>query len=480
MTDFSRPLTLAKGVTGRSASELERHLSEQVVLVSVDRQLPSALSAATRLLATLARMPGQLRLQADGLSAEQREDLLADAGAIRRTAVAPPNTRHTAHVHFGLDAPTGAIRAVPDGYGAHVASDPAAKLRQHRSANALGAALTAALAATEVFKIVADVPESRAPRHGRLSFCPVALGDDVALAPALPPSLHLNMALVGLGAVGSASASILAGLAVGGDVLLVDRERFATENVATYSLGGAQAARSQFWKVDLAAESLRNFTVTTSTEPVESIPREIDSGERAWPPIILSGLDSIPARHATQRIWPDLLIDAATGDTMVGIHVAKPDQPCMMCFFPPRQDGPSAAERLAAATGLPVARAARGDNPLTDNDLADLTPGQRAMLVPHLGKPVCGLAEAFGLSRLESDGYLPAIPFAAQQAACLGVGRLVAQLLNIQRADNFVQYDIFRGPTLATIDQRSRRTDCYCTERSATISRVRELRRTRI
>ncbi len=480
MTDYSRALRLAEGVTGRSASELERHLSAQTVMVSADPQLPGALSAAKRLVTTLARMPSQLLIDGDTVSVEQRDHLVSEALDIRRTAIAPPDAEPAAYVHFGLDAPRGAIRAVPDGYGAHIAGDSAAALRQHRPANALGAALAAALAATEVFKVVAKVPGSRAARHARLSFCPVALDDDVVRAPELPSSLQVNLGLVGLGAVGSAFASILAELPVGGDVLLVDRERFAPENVATYSLGGEDAARARTWKVDLAADALRNFTITRSTEPVESLPREIDAGQRAWPPIILSGLDSIVARHATQRLWPELLIDAATGDTMVGIHVAKPDRPCLMCFLPPRHGGPSAAERLAAATGLPVARVVRGDNPLTEDDLADLTPGQRSMLEPHLGKPVCGLAEAFGLSGIESNGYLPAIPFAAQQAACLGVGRLIAHLLGVERPDNFVQYDVFRGPMLGTVDKRSRNKDCYCTERQATITRVRELRRARM
>ncbi len=222
---------------------------------------------------------------------------------------------------------------------------------------------------------------------------------------------------------------------------------------------------------------MQNLGVSYTTEPVENVPREIDARARRWPPVVLSGLDSIPARHATQRLWPDLLIDAATGETFVGIHVAEPDRPCMMCFLPPRFDGPSAAERVAAATGLPIARAARGDNPLLEDDLAELTPAQRAMLLPHLGKPVCGLADAFGLSSLDAGKYLPAIPFAAQQAACLGVGRLLAHLLGVKRADNFVQYDVFRGPDAATIEPRRKRADCYCTERHTNIARVRELRR---
>jgi len=480
MTDYSRPLRLAEGATGKSASGLERHLLAQSVMVSVDPQLPGALSAARRLVTTLARMPGRLLIEEDGLSTEQRDVLIAAAVAIRDTAVAPPGVRHAAHVHFGLDAPRGAIRAVPDGYGAHLAGDPEVDLHQNRPANALGASLAAAFAATEVFKIVADVPESRAARQALLSFCPVSLGEDVELAPELPRSLRIGMALVGLGAVGSASASILAELGLGGDVLLVDRERFAPENLATYSLGDAEAARTCPWKVDLAADALRNATVIRSTEPVETLSREVDAGQRPWPSVVLSGLDSIAARHATQRLWPDVLIDAATGDTIVGIHVAEPDQPCLMCFLPSRRGGPSAAERLAAATGLPVARAARGDNPLTEDDLVGLTPGQRSMLAPHLGKPVCGLAEAFGLSGIDSNGYLPAIPFAAQQAACLGVGRLLAHLLGFERTDNLVQYDVFRGPKFATIERRSRSRDCYCTERHATISQVRALRRNAI
>jgi hypothetical protein len=91
--------------------------------------------------------------------------------------------------------------------------------------------------------------------------------------------------------------------------------------------------------------------------------------------------------------------------------------------------------------------------------------------------PVCGLANALGLTDVESDGYEPAIPFVAQQAACLGVGRLLAHLLGDTRAVNFVQYDAFRGPEHATIDQRLGIPGCYCTERGETIERVRVMRR---
>jgi hypothetical protein len=476
MSDYSRPLSLAELVTGRPATELERHLAEQAVLVSADPELPGALAAAGRLVATLARMPGRLLIDSDRLSGEQRDGLLAAVEAVRPSAVAVPETTPTVRVHFGLHAEPNSIRAIPDAFGAHIASDATVLLRQHRPGNALGVAVASAFAATEVFKVVASVPESRARRHPHLSFCPVTVSGDVTTAPDLP-ALPVDLALVGIGAVGSASASIIGELPLTGTALLVDRERFALENVATYSLGGEGTAAADAWKVELGAAAMRNLATSWTTEPVETIPGEIDAGRRRWPPVVLSGLDSIAARHATQRLWPDLLIDAATGETMVGIHVTEPDRPCMMCFFPPRHDGPSPAERVAAATGLPAARAARGDNPLTEEDLAELTTAQRAMLLPHLGSPVCGLADAFGLSSLQGAGYLPAIPFAAQQAACLGVGRVLAHLLGVERRANIVQYDVFRGPAFATAERYSHRPDCYCTERHTTIARVRALRR---
>src|SRR5207247_5990894 len=140
---------------------------------------------------------------------------------------------------------------------------------------------------------------------------------------------------------------ILGQLPTRGSVFLVDRERFAPENVATYSLGGRSAAEKRPWKVDLAAAALGGIDVLRTTEPAENLAHLIDQGSLPWPRIILSGLDSIDARHATQRLWPDMLIDAATGDTFVGIHVAQPRNPCLLCFLPPRQSAPSAAARLA-------------------------------------------------------------------------------------------------------------------------------------
>lgn len=121
-----------------------------------------------------------------------------------------------------------------------------------------------------------------------------------------------------------------------------------------------------------------------------------------------------------------------------------------------------------------------GDAPLAKEDVAHLTAGQQQMLAPHLGKPVCGLAQAVGLTGLGADGYQPAIPFVSLQAACLAVGRLIASQLNLRPPGNLVQYDGLIGPQATTTEQMRQRPDCVCATRATAIEQVRHQRQTGI
>jgi hypothetical protein len=181
---------------------------------------------------------------------------------------------------------------------------------------------------------------------------------------------------------------------------------------------------------------------------VEELPAAIDRGDLPWFPLVVSGLDTAEARRATQRIWPDCLIDAATGDTMVGLHEHLHGLgPCMFCFFPEDRGGPSAAERLSTITGLPVDLLARGDEILREEHLGRVSKKQRTLLLQHLGKPVCGLARAIGgLTTLGADDYRPSVPFISLQAASLALGRLLAHDFDFAPLPNLVQYDGLFGP----------------------------------
>jgi len=456
-------------------------LDASVVAVSVDTSMPMNALTARVALTTLRRGPGELVLLRDRLSTAIVEQFEAAVGAIdpdRPLRVGRrPGQEPTARLHIGRSEERGAVRIVPDGYGAHVAGMRSAVISPARPGNALGAVYAAALGAAEVFKHAAGVLPTRRVLHRHLRFCPVTLSEDLRVVPDLPEALTLHLALIGVGAIGTGIALILGELGAEGTMLAVDRQRFARENRGTYSLGGADDVTSAPWKVDLARRAVPKFDVTPYCEPVDKLPAAIDSGELPWYRLALTGLDSPGARREAQRLWPDRLIDGATGDTMVGLHdYGYGHDPCMICVFPVRRDGPSAVDRLAELTGLPGDLLGQGDKLLAEEHLVGLTHEQRQLLEPHVGKPVCGLARAAGLTGVEAAGFMPAVPFVSLQAACLSVGRLLAHRLGLDPLTNLVQYDGLFGPQAATMERMTPRPDCYCQTRTRTISAVRAKR----
>lgn len=478
--EHSRGLRLGAEVTGRSERDLEVALEGSRVVVSGDPDMPMAVLTLRVLLTTLRRGPGTLVLERGELASRDVEALAASVDGIDperrlqivRTAAGEP----TARLHVG---PThgSAIRLVPEGFGAHVAGQRSAAIRPVRAGNPLGAVYTASLGSAEAFKWITRVLPSRRVLHRHLRFCPLTLSSDLAVAPDLPHDLVFELALIGIGAIGTGVVLLLDELGASGRLLAVDLQRFGKENRGTYSLGTQADVMAAPWKVELAKAGLPLFDVIPFCRPIEELPEAIDSGTAPWFPTVMTALDSPEGRRAAQRLWPDRLIDAGTGDTVLAIRDYEHGGRCMICVFPPNREGPSGAERLAEATGLSVSRAMRGDDPLTEEDLDGLAAEQRAGLEPYLGKPVCGLAQPFGLTSLDPGDYQPSIPFISLQAACLAVARLVAQSVDYHTGSNLVQYDGLVGPQRATIDQMRRVPGCTCQTRASVIELVRARRR---
>jgi hypothetical protein len=257
-----------------------------------------------------------------------------------------------------------------------------------------------------------------------------------------------------------------------GEATLVDSERFAIENVGTYSLGDPATAARRPWKTELACDAMPGMTVERFNMPVAEFIERIDLGSARWRALALTGLDSVDARRDAQMLWPERLIDAATGETMCGLHDVGPDRACLRCLFPVPTTGQSAAQLLADATGLDVATLRHGDQPLRLEHIASLTEDQRGRLTGQVGKPICGLAQAIGLINLPSDDYRPSVSFVSQQAACLAVGRLVADRLNIRDKATFVQYDALVGPASGTFEHREPLASCYCQQRRDLVTRL--------
>ncbi len=480
MLEHSRALRLAANASGGQESALEQALEATQIAVSIQAAMPRSLLSARALLCTLRRMPGRLVLEPEGLAAAEIDELAAAVAAIdpERPLMIGHAADPTVRLHLGTERGDHAIRIVPEAHGAHVASQRSAAIRPARPASALGAIYTAALGAAEAFKYAARVQPHRRVLHRHLRFCPVSLSSDLSQAAMSCAPLELELTLVGIGAIGTGVVLILSELDACGFMLAVDDQWFGPENRGTYSIGGEQEARTKPQKVALAEAALADFDVASFPHPVEDLPAAIDAREMPWTALALSALDSPEARRATQRLWPLRLIDAATGDTMLGLHEHVADAgPCMMCFFPSQRSGPSAAARMSEITGLPAALLARGEEILSEEHIAAVSPEQRLLLRGQLGKPVCGLARAIDLSALDSDGFRPSVPFISLQAAALAVGRIFARERESQSLANFVQYDGLFGPQTATLETRAATRGCYCQSNAPTIRRVRALRR---
>lgn len=436
----SRILRLGAGATGSAEADLLTTLAVARTVISLDAGLPGTVATARLLLATLARTPGRLTLVTTTIPASTVVELLAivrriDPGHQIDTAADlredQPPADMTLRLHLGLVAPpsttdiddcdqvtssTGvpSVRIIADGYGAQVARLGRVTLSQHRAPNALGQMLAAAFAAGEAFAAAARVLPSRRQPVPHVAFCPVTLGHDLVAAPDLPEGLTIDAALLGLGAVGTAIAVILAELPLRGHLLLADRQDYAEENLGSYSLGDPTDVAAARRKVDLAAAALRDrYTVTLHHGDLSELPARVDAGELPWPEQVLTGLDTVPARHAAQRLWADHHIDAGTGDTAVGLHDSVPLGPCLLCFFPEARDGQSAEQRLAEELRIDPAILGR-DEAWTEQELLQLPAAVAARLHPLVGTPKCGTALALGLTDLATDDYRPSVSFVSQ------------------------------------------------------------------
>jgi hypothetical protein len=89
---------------------------------------------------------------------------------------------------------------------------------------------------------------------------------------------------------------------------------------------------------------------------------------------LTSGVDNIEARRETQLLWADHTLDGGTSDTNVGFVHARPGGPCLRCLFPEPAGGPDPLLQLANRTGLPLSRLKRGQEALSEEDIASLAP----------------------------------------------------------------------------------------------------------
>jgi len=152
-------------------------------------------------------------------------------------------------------------------------------------------------------------------------------------------------------------------------------------------------------KAQLAARRAKDGPL--AVEPVQrsiaEVVAAIEAGERPWPSVVLSAFDNRLARWALQGLWPDLVLEGATGDTMAQVfrHAHGETTACLRCLHPDDGGDRNYIRSMAQATGLDKARivgalAGSGET-VTPDDADAADPAIRAMVTAHVGRDRCGL-----------------------------------------------------------------------------------------
>ena len=88
-------------------------------------------------------------------------------------------------------------------------------------------------------------------------------------------------------------------------------------------------------KVDVVVRSLRGsgLTVMPRPETIDEVVSAVSAGQIPRPTIVLSAVDNNIARRSLQLLWPDLLIQGATGDLVSRVSRHEYGSEYLTTFF---------------------------------------------------------------------------------------------------------------------------------------------------
>ena len=369
-----------------------------------------------------------------------------------------------------------------NGWMARIGSRAESLIGPTNDYNPLGALAAASLACSEVFKRLISLKPDRGQLIDGLTFSVFDYSSGgTDSGPRLPRQLEMDAAMVGLGAIGSASASLIADLPMAGRLRVIDPEVFETVNLSTCLPIGPRelgTPKATFVK-DLLSPGLE----------VEVIQRRVEDtidqlgGEHSIPSIFLNGVDSVGARIAVQDLWPDTVIDGAMGGptiAQVSVHPWGTDVACLKCLF--REGGAEPIEVVQQrSTGLSMVRLSEVNSLVNEEDVLLAPETRRTWLKARVGKPVCsvieeGVADEMSMQRQRAE-FRPAVPFVATMSATFVVGELVRHLMGLSTPlEPRFQMDLLQGPSRGEFFPQERRRDCECVARQRNIDRFRRQR----
>jgi hypothetical protein len=302
-------------------------------------------------------------------------------------------------------------------------------------ANAVGALTAACLGVGATAAILLRMPGP--PQAFELSMFNLRTGPLQSLAfgpmlPVVPPQIHA--VVFGCGGVTNGWAYAVRRLPIRGALEAVDMQSLRKENLGPYVLSTwADLDKS---KAALIKKALSpGIKVTSRPEPLEFYKIRLDQGLVEIPRIMIAGLDAIAPRHVVQRLWPDVLIDMASGGTttQLVVHHAGGAGCCLLEALELPDGTADFAQRMADATGLSAQRIRNNPtDPISEEDIAAAPPEHRGKLetARRTGRLVCGRVTEYNLSEEGySTAFHPAVPFVSALSGIAGAAETMKALM---------------------------------------------------
>jgi molybdopterin/thiamine biosynthesis adenylyltransferase len=484
---YSRPLATG-AMLGDKATDLHRFPDKRVLLIGEEVVLSTSNGRECLLdsLRLLVRISGDVSVWlpagCEGLLAAAK----AEAGRISfRIPVkflddVPDYTEYDAILCVGTTArpelPWTVVNS--NGWLVRVSSGTSPLPPETGQYNPIAALAAVCLGVTDVFKRLLRVVEVRGPLFDGLSFSLLTYKTGKSdPGPPLPEILHLDLLIVGVGAIGNGVIHLLSVLQTTGRAWVIDRQTFQPENLGTCLLIGPEDLAIQ--KAHFAETVLSpRLQVRGFSEDLSAFRKRLGT-EVPHPALVLNGLDNIDARHEVQAMWPDLIIDGAIGafGCQVSRHPWGEDTACLKCLFP-RETGEPAEQVASRVTGLRPERAAQLLESVTEEDVITAPEDKRDWLKARVGKQICsvvpeGMAQSISTER-QREGYEPSVPFVACLSACMMVTELVREVAGWgSPLEPRFQFDVLLGPANGQHFPQARKQNCECVTRQANIDKVR-------
>ncbi len=353
-------------------------------------------------------------------------------------------------------------------------------------ANPFGALMASALGAAEVFKHLLKPLPGKAFYFGDATFSTFDYsvnGND--RGPKLPNEITFpDSLLVGVGAVGNAfllSLSHVKGLR--GNLLTVDGQAIDDpSNLNRYVLAFEDDAdpRRPMPKTQLAVRLFEGSDIRAQPfqEPLEVFVKRIFQKEILMPKVVLSAVDNNDARLVLQQLWPDLLLEGATDDSLsqVSRHEHDKGLGCLLCihdFACPDSTFSYTAHTVKIAM-------ADASLVITADHVNQAAEEKRAFLSSRLGAKMCSVFSELEKISSRPAGSLPThatVSFVSMISGLLMAAEFVKHAAKLNSTlETFFNLDSMFPLTSASLQRVSKVPTCYCSVRAKEIEKYRKER----